>query len=538
MAHRYCPVANMKRIRAMSAVFGIALTDMLSSSCIPRGISDTSKPSLIGGDVAESGRFPGVVVLNDGCTAAKVGPRAFLTAAHCVTDTFSPSLRPEYWPGPMGRSLAVTTPGTSANAERVDLELESVYVPRQWMSFIERKPGFSSESMLELPEMATDIAVLRVKTDSPQIPTLDLGKRQPNPGDEVFVLGFGCETTVDDRQPSEVRRLKFARVPVAPFEALYHAGSPVNDIVGLSRTSFVTRGPTSDPASPGLCPGDSGGPVLDANTGQVVGVNSTYTFLPGVRVPATNVHALVMSPSSVIEDGWLASALTGKATMIGIPSAESRYLEARFLAPNGPALEVQANGAASDHVFAFRHLNGASHDISWRVEAPPGSRVSTMFRSTRELTSGVLRPPSTTPMTVGATGKEVFRAPIDAVHGVVFLVVVAPADHPGGRIVVSATTNSDPTFTQHCLTIHEGAPLCIDSVATDSFLEESCKQRGWPHVSGQACPLKSFDIGCADSEENAFWVTWYADLPVATIEARCRSRGRVLTYRRRGADSR
>jgi len=51
----------------------------------------SSAAALLGGRIDDAGRYPSVVALGDGpnlhCSATKIGPDRFLTAAHCVVDT-------------------------------------------------------------------------------------------------------------------------------------------------------------------------------------------------------------------------------------------------------------------------------------------------------------------------------------------------------------------------------------------------------------------------------------------------------------------
>ncbi|HET9953318.1 MAG TPA: hypothetical protein VFQ61_02380, partial [Polyangiaceae bacterium] len=51
----------------------------------PGGLSSQGKPELIGGEPVANDYFRTTVGIGNVCTAAKVGARLFLTAAHCVS---------------------------------------------------------------------------------------------------------------------------------------------------------------------------------------------------------------------------------------------------------------------------------------------------------------------------------------------------------------------------------------------------------------------------------------------------------------------
>ena len=55
--------------------------------------------NLIGGHDAEAGQFPATMKFGRECTAAKVGPRHVLLAAHCIHDDYDNDVRSVYAPG-------------------------------------------------------------------------------------------------------------------------------------------------------------------------------------------------------------------------------------------------------------------------------------------------------------------------------------------------------------------------------------------------------------------------------------------------------
>src|SRR6187551_3404446 len=78
------------RMFASRLAFGLAIASVAAcgaQSEAQRTTADGSKagaPELISGEPAGVAQFRSTVGINDDCTAAKVGARLFLTAAHCV----------------------------------------------------------------------------------------------------------------------------------------------------------------------------------------------------------------------------------------------------------------------------------------------------------------------------------------------------------------------------------------------------------------------------------------------------------------------
>jgi hypothetical protein len=139
------------------------------------------------------------------------------------------------------------------------------------------------------------------------------------PGDDVFVVGAGCEDYVWQRDfDYSRRRVKSAKTrALSPYDA-FHPGSHMNQIgdrvsvaTAYASSYFATPGPDWEAGSPGLCPGDSGGPVYRADAKNViVGVNATYTFKnfrANRPLPTTNGHTRLDGTSRWTVGKWLES---------------------------------------------------------------------------------------------------------------------------------------------------------------------------------------------------------------------------------------
>lgn len=260
----------------------------------------TDDSDLIGGSNANNDKIPATVGISasgrNSCTAARVGERQLLTAAHCVLNLST--LAPRY---DATHPVTVTLPnGVAATYAVVEARIHPA-----WME--------------KCAETLCSVAAVTAKLDAPDIAVLELAdpvagaaivpvERRPlEAGEEVTIVGFGCTKGVhvaDDRPAREL--LSASQKVVAPANAV-HEGSFVEaeDEPVFSGNYVLTGGQA------GLCPGDSGGPLYVRRDGMlaVAGVNANYTLRPddvdAVGVPVTNWHTRLDTGSRHRVDGWL-----------------------------------------------------------------------------------------------------------------------------------------------------------------------------------------------------------------------------------------
>lgn len=174
---------------------------------------------IIGGTLADPGDWPGTFVIDGVCTSTAIGPRAILTAAHCLPDD---------------STGVVESDGKEILAHCV------------------HHPDYHSNSadfaLCELTSDLTDVLAEHV----------NVSKDQPQENDTVRLLGFGCtELGGSD----------------GGFGVLYEGDSTVVRLPAGSSYYMRTRGGAA------VCYGDSGGAAyLFLNAAKtrrvVVGVNS------------------------------------------------------------------------------------------------------------------------------------------------------------------------------------------------------------------------------------------------------------------------
>lgn len=272
----------------MRRIIGSSLILLTLSACSATHEGDsleTVQDELIGGRVAAESEYPATVSLN-GCTGVKVGPRHFLSAAHCFGD-------------PSMATLSVMSDNSGQNYQT--LTVSSVNIHPQWTNCTACTGADSWTDFGYRP----DVVLIIVHQLTPSIPTAVIDPVPTAIGTSVTLTGYGCENLVG--QPTGPSRFKVGDSQTVDPLSLVPG---VTSILGGYSTSY---GSGLTPGAPGLCPGDSGGPLYRTGTNKVVGINALLSSADGVVYG--NWFTRVDQQSRYDVYGWLTTLINQPVPM-------------------------------------------------------------------------------------------------------------------------------------------------------------------------------------------------------------------------------
>lgn len=249
-------------------------------------------PSLINGKPVGD-MFKGVGMFNYSCTITKVGPKQFITAAHCV-----------------GKSLS--TLRLSFGSVRATVRVTTMHVHESW-----KKDCFKmrcSGKEVGGPNMTpgrSDVAFINVNKETPNIPIIEINYNPLSVGTEVAMVGGGCTKGIKPGGPGKMR---YAITNLVSFKSLMHEKSLYKKIAETTgRSNWITPGYLVSNKNASLCPGDSGGPLLSKNAKgiwEIVGIAADYTFdgpYTDGALTMTNIHTRLDDNSFHGVGAWIRS---------------------------------------------------------------------------------------------------------------------------------------------------------------------------------------------------------------------------------------
>jgi len=301
----------------------LPLLALFVASCVPASPGpELDQDKLIGGTVAEPGELDMVLWVSPtigGCSAARVGPRHILTAAHCVEAVVNesdplmslPKLSPLYTPPNL---LYVSNEKMlQADSPWITVSIADVHVHPAWFETC----GTTCQTDLHprTSPFPPDVAVIVTAEDLPE--TVAQGRIDVAPvmdGEEVTMLGYGCEAAGDES--GWPRQLKWAAVNVVQELDPGRGTVDMQAAPETFRANYLsTPGPNRQEGAPSLCPGDSGGPLLRASDQTIVGVNSFDTHDEGLAY--ANYFTALGDSSTWNMREWLESVLPAESIVDG-----------------------------------------------------------------------------------------------------------------------------------------------------------------------------------------------------------------------------
>ncbi len=298
------------RLALFTAVLGVAAT-------ADGTVAIRSAEAFVGGEIRSHKDYPSTVGvyldMTAGFTMVKIGPRAFLTAAHTSdsapqrVDETGRARQSEEWYLAWGRGTRVGNGfeifvGTTKDDFVFQtLKVEASFAHPSFAQHIRRSKEYNAIGEAEIAYDGTwiDAVVYVVDRDTPDIPIANIDATDLRPGDEITVGGYGCQD-------------EFKEAAFTLYQSLKYTDDVVTNITDVD---FSKRNQRSR-----LCPGDSGGPVyrvvrdskgniIKPHT-EVVGINSNRRlglgFLVGRR-PSHFARLGSAQASGVSVKDWLES---------------------------------------------------------------------------------------------------------------------------------------------------------------------------------------------------------------------------------------
>ncbi len=252
-----------------------------------------SQDKLING-LPVGDKFPGVGTFNLGCTITKVGPKQFISAAHCV-----------------GKTLPSLT--LSFKGYRGTVTVSSFHVHPTWIKdcYNFHCTGHEVGSSRMTPGRS-DVVFVNVKEETPTIPAIPVHYEELSVGTDVAMVGAGCTRSVE---PGGSGKMRYAITKLISPINLTHEHSLYKEIFEITgQSNWITDGYGKNNIHASLCPGDSGGPLLTEIDGEwkIVGIAADYTFDGRYQDGAptiTNLHTRLDDQSfnnigQWIRDSW------------------------------------------------------------------------------------------------------------------------------------------------------------------------------------------------------------------------------------------
>ena len=224
---------------------------------------ETVRSALAPPRPARADEFRATVVIA-ACTGTRVGPRHYLTAAHCVIDPATRKLKD--WlspPYPITLTNRLDTAHPSPDDVEAQVGIQAVHVHPRYRWDVQQ--SFSDE------DYRPDVAVMIVDREIDGIPIMPVGAWRVETSQSLMLVGTRPPVIEPaDAAPTE-RRIKLIPARAVDTDPFYGF-----DAGALDRAFFLTVGPAAKNREYAIGFGDSGGAAYDIVEGQsfIVGVHA------------------------------------------------------------------------------------------------------------------------------------------------------------------------------------------------------------------------------------------------------------------------
>ena len=192
------------------------------------------------------------------CTGTFIHPRLLLTASHCVRHFNASKMN--------GRVVRATDMSDRPVADQTADASQTFISGAAWWGITEIHPVRVTVSDLAIPVERGDLSLDYVEQDLAivefaqefQGEVRHVAQRAPSIGDPVLMIGFG-------RHAGTTATKHFGRNTMSMIEL---------DMLATNGSAKACTDPEKVPNNWAICGGDSGGPLLDARTGEILGVAS------------------------------------------------------------------------------------------------------------------------------------------------------------------------------------------------------------------------------------------------------------------------
>lgn len=333
--HRFMQASALLRIVLAAGV----LAGVGAVGCsVAQEEESSSTPDRVVANGDTSALLKSTLLLEGGCTAAKVGPKQLLVAARCVSgnEAFAAGktlvftsaasglqgIAPPADAGAPAKDAGSTTKdagsspsdagkdsgskdagaapapaGNDRGATIAEVKIHPSYVAKCKADLC----GFNKLESSDAP----DIAVIILEDELLTVPSIPVDLDPVGQADPLLIVTRGCATL--DAQP--VAAPKTVKTVAVPTKSVNHRGSAYEaspQLVSRLASSYVlTAGNGWRGSDPRLCASDISAPLFRGGSAAVAGVTSNYTTFAGGKAPVTVQHTRVDGMSRFKIGEWL-----------------------------------------------------------------------------------------------------------------------------------------------------------------------------------------------------------------------------------------